>query len=605
MAAVISATERLDKLRGFMREEGVHAYIVPSEDAHQSEYTPDHDARRAFISGFTGSAGMAVVTLDAAALWTDGRYFLQAGEELSEDWQLQKSGLPDTPSMTAWLAEQLSAGQRAAVDPLLVTFGSAATWAKELKAAEVELHPLAGNLIDAVWADAQPAAGSGKLRVHPLKYAGESVVDKLARVREALKDNDCTHLVVTKLDEVAWLLNMRGSDVLYNPVFVSYFILSAEAATLYIDDVKLTDEARAQLEAAGVTTAAYVDVLDGVLAAVGAGGRLWLPTAASWAIHRVVPAEQLKTARSPIQLMKAQKNEAELDGMRAAHVRDCVALVNYFSWLQAALEAGDAELDECSVAAKLEAFRAEQEGFICPSFSTISSTGSNGAIIHYSPHPDSCAKLSIDAMYLCDSGGQYVDGTTDITRTWHFGEPSEHERRCFTRVLQGHIALARAVFPSGTAGTRLDVLARTPLWEDGLEYLHGTGHGVGAVLNVHEGPQGIGTRPRPKEIGMYSGMTITNEPGYYEDGAFGIRIEDVMVVRDSERRHDFKGLGFCELENLTWVPIQRSLVVVDLLTKAELTWLNDYHATCRTKLADRLEGDALAWFMAATEPLER
>lgn len=607
---------------------GVDVYIIPSEDPHMSEYAPASQERRHYISGFTGSAGTALVTKDRALLWTDGRYYLQAEQQLGPAWELMKGDTPGVPDIPEWCTK-LPAGARVGIDPFLHTVGNARKLQTTLERGGQKLVPLfGGNLVDAVWHDA-PAAQAAPLRVHPIKFAGTSVKDKLKHIRSELKESNVDAVLITALDETAWLFNMRGSDVDYNPVFVSYGIVTAKDATLFVDPAKVTEAAAEHLKSSSVRVKPYGAVLDDVRAIAGAGKNLWVdPSQVSFAIAKAFadaaeergtkrpreeegaappPAPKAKAAgvllekKSPVSLPKAIKNEAELAGMREAHLRDAVAICDFLQWIEKEI-AGGAVLKETDVDEQLTARRAAQEGFIELSFPTIAGANGNGAIIHYRAEESTCATVDATSQLLLDSGGQYDCGTTDITRTMHFGTPSDHQKRCFTAVLKGHIALDSVVFPHDTPGLSLDTLARGALWQLGLDYRHGTGHGVGAALNVHEGPHSISKRFHITQ-GMQAGMIVSNEPGYYEDGVFGIRIENLLIARQAETAFQFGGLPYLSFERLTLVPLQRKLMDVQALTPTEVAWVDGYHAEVWEKVHDRLLGAPLEWLRVNTAPL--
>eukprot|EP00899_Mesostigma_viride_P025248 jgi/Mesvir1/5908/Mv00678-RA.2 len=584
VAALRAVMETVDCGQGV---KGVHAYIIPSEDAHQSEYSPGCFARREFISRFTGSAGIAAVTATEACLWTDGRYFLQAAAELPAGWTLMRSGQPGVPDLQDWLAKTLPPGSRVGVDPALHSAGALKEMREVLGRAGSEVVPIPGvNLVDRVWGDARPAVPMTPVRIHPEKYAGRSVADKLADVRKDMREAEAGALIVALLDEVAWLFNLRGGDVPHVPVSLAYAIVELEAVTLFIDERKLGDPVKQHLQANGVTLQPYDGMLPAVYNLGLAGTKLWMdPAKVNAAIFgaavagddmRIAQASVQKkkggapggkgkgkkggegaTAKgfgaakadgkeeeaassvnsakssaepmgvhaypSPVMIYKAMKNEAELEGMRACHIRDGAALAEFWCWLEEEIAAGKTP-SEYLVGEKLKSFREAAGGFLDTSFDTIAGSGANGAVIHYRAQKDTCRNVNADDLFLLDSGGQYEDGTTDITRTVHFGTPTERQKECFTRVLQGHIALDQQVFPEGTPGFALDILARKELWKFGLDYRHGTGHGVGAALGVHEGPQSVSPR-FGNMTGLKAGMIVSNEPGYYEDGQFGIRIE--------------------------------------------------------------------------------
>ncbi|KAJ2774648.1 hypothetical protein IWQ56_000489 [Coemansia nantahalensis] len=612
MATPVDTTGRLKHLRDLMASSqyNVAAYVVPSEDAHQSEYVAECDKRRAFISGFDGSAGCAVITADTAAMFTDGRYFLQAGRQMDGNWTLMKQGLPGVPTWKAFLTKHLPAGSRVGIDATLI----GAAEGEELRAAlkargDGELVAIADNLVDAVWGAERPARPENPVVVHPLQYAGKAHADKIEEVRAATAKQGGEALVVVALDEIAWLFNLRGSDIDYNPVFFAYAVVSKTGATLYVNEAKLTDSVRRHLE--GVAVRPYQAIfgeLRAMSASVGAEKKLLAGPTASWALVQALGADKVMVKQSPITMLKALKNEAEQEGMRQCHIRDGAAMASYFGWLEhQLLHCGqNLRLSEVDVADKLEELRRAQAHCVGLSFDTISGVGPNGAVIHYKPERGSDALLDVAKMYLCDSGGQYLDGTTDVTRTYHFGEPSDWERECFTRVLKGHIALDCAVFPDGTSGFVLDPLARLPLWELGLDYRHGTGHGVGSYLNVHEGPQGVGLRKNYIDAGFRAGMTITNEPGYYEDGNFGIRIENTCLVVKAPTRFDYTGgPGYLTFEPVTMVPIQKKLIKADLFTASERKWLNDYHQRVLERVSPLLEEGSLGleWLKRETAPM--
>ncbi|KAI8071511.1 Creatinase/aminopeptidase [Gongronella butleri] len=605
-----STTSHLAGLRSYMKNDkyNVQAFLVPTEDAHQSEYIADCDKRREWISGFTGSAGFAIVTLEDAYLFTDGRYFLQASKQLDHNWTLMKQGLPGVPSWQEFLVKNLPAGSRIGLDPTLITASDARRLTTQLAANKSTLVPIHENLVDLAWADARPAAPKDAVIVQPVEFSGQAHQDKLKAVQEHLKAHEHGYgIVVSALDEIAWLFNLRGSDIECNPVFMSYALVTENDAILYVNPEKVTQEVREHL-GEHVILKPYGDFLAEVAALKStleqSNQKLISNSKTSLAVEVAAGEANIIEERSLITDLKAIKNEVELKGMRECHIRDGAALVAYFAWLEKQLKAG-VQLDEVDGADRLEQFRAAQDHFVGLSFDTISSTGSNGAIIHYKPEKGECKIIDPSLIYLCDSGGQYKDGTTDVTRTLHFGEPTAYEKRCFTRVLQGHIAVDQAVFPKGTTGYLLDPFARAALWKDGLDFRHGTGHGVGSFLNVHEGPHGIGVRVGYNDTPLAAGMTVTDEPGYYEDGKFGIRIENVLVVREVDTPNNFGDRGYLGFEHVTLVPIGLKLIDVDLLCPDEIKWVNEYHALTREKLSPLLanDADALAWLERETVPI--
>jgi Xaa-Pro aminopeptidase len=619
----VDTSSRLAKLRALMEKHKVQIYIIPSEDSHSSEYIASCDARREFISGFTGSAGCAVVTLDQAALATDGRYFNQAAKQLDSNWTLLKQGLEDVPTWQEWCAEQSSGGKMVGVDPSLLAGSAAKKLAEKIqKSGGSNLLPLDDNLIDAVWKDwsePRPPRPLEPVKVHPEHLAGKSVREKLTDLRKELDKKHSPGFLVSMLDEVAWLLNLRGSDIPYNPVFFSYAMITPTSATLYVDDEKLDASCRSHLEANEVKIRPYTSIIDdarqlhaevtesGRKDGAATAGSFLISNKASWALNRALGGEAtVDEIRSPLADAKAIKTDAEMAGMRACHVRDGAALIEYFAWLENQLVAKKTNLDEVQAADKLEAIRSRHDHFVGLSFPTISSTGPNAAVIHYGPERGNCALINPDRIYLCDSGAQFLDGTTDTTRTLHFGKPTPAEKEAYTLVLKGNIALDMAVFPKGTTGYALDSLARQYLWKFGLDYRHGTGHGVGSYLNVHEGPIGIGTRIQHAEVALAPGNVISNEPGYYEDGNFGIRIENIIMVKETKTKHSFGDKPFLGFEHVTMVPYCQNLIDASLLDDAEKGWLNAYNSEILEKTRDYFKDDALtmAWLVRETQPIE-
>ncbi|KAI9222760.1 putative Xaa-Pro aminopeptidase P [Blastocladiella britannica] len=624
-----NTTDRLAKLRVLLAEHKLDAYIVPSEDAHHSEYIADCDSRRAFISGFTGSAGIAVVTADKAALWTDGRYFLPASQQLDSNWILQKMGLSDTLTKEQWIVAEFAAagktGGRVGLDPVVVAVTPADTLREALTAKGHEMVAVRANLVDAVWGSDRPARPSNPVAVLADSFAGRSSTVKLAEVREWLakpvKDGDkdvAAHaLVLTALDDLAWLFNLRGSDIAFNPVFFAYAVITRDDATLYIDAAKLSPDVLSHLAAGPVNVKPYAAIFDDVAAAamtVAESGRKFIIDGrCNLALVDAIGKNLVHVvARNPVVLTKAVKNPTEVAGFHASHIRDAAALVSYFAWLEDQLVTkGRTDIDEVDGSDYLAAQRAKGDHFMGLSFGTISASGPNGAINHYSPKKGSCRTIDPAAMYLCDSGGQYMDGTTDVTRTIHLkGTPTAFEKLANTRVLQGHVQLALATFPKGTSGYVVDAFARGPLWSSGLDFRHGTGHGVGHFLNVHEGPHSISARPTSLDVALAPGMIVTNEPGYYQDApagdqpAFGTRIENVLVVVEKQTPYNFGGVGHLGFENATVVPYDKSLIEVSLLTPAEIKYVDSYHQECWSKVSPYLAEDSLEWnwLKRATSP---
>ncbi|KAI9689604.1 MAG: hypothetical protein M1822_010256 [Bathelium mastoideum] len=618
----VHTTDRLAHLRKLMKAKDIDVYIVPSEDSHYSEYIAPVDARRGFISGFSGSAGTAVITAEKASLATDGRYFNQAATQLDDNWTLLKQGERDVPTWQEWTADQSEGGKRVGVDPKLITAAEARKLSDKIKKkGGAELKSIPNNLVDEIWGKDQPARPSNKIRVQRLEHSGKKVEEKIEDLRKELEKKKCSGFVLSMLDEIAWLFNLRGSDIPYNPVFFSYALVTSKDIVLYVDKDKVNDEVAKHL-GEKVTIKPYSEVFSDIEAlssstlatkdseptskeSASPKPKFMISNKASWALSQSLGGdENVEESRSPVGDAKAVKNEVELEGMRQCHIRDGAALIEYFAWLEEQVAERRAKLDEFEAASKLEEIRSRHDKFVGLSFPTISSVGPNAAIIHYFPKKGSCATIDTEQVYLCDSGAQYLDGTTDTTRTLHFGQPSELERQSYTLVLKGNIALELAKFPKGTSGFALDALARQHLWAQGLDYRHGTGHGVGSFLNVHEGPIGIGTRVQYSEVQLSVGNVISDEPGYYEDGKFGIRIENVVVVKETQTEHKFGGKPFLGFDHVTLVPMCRNLIDVNLLDETEKRWLNAYHEEVRENTKGFFEKDerSMKWLIRETQP---
>ncbi|KAF4120257.1 hypothetical protein GMORB2_3058, partial [Geosmithia morbida] len=574
---------------------------------------------RQFISGFTGSAGVAVVTSDSAALSTDGRYIIQATKQLDSNWTLLNSALPDVPTWQDWSAEKSAGGKNVAVDASLIASSTAKKLLEKIhKCGGADLIPMEENLVDIVWGDNRPSRPRETVTNLSDTFSGKSVYRKLQDLRRELEKRNSIGFVISMLDEIAWLFNLRGSDVPYNPVFFSYAIVTLESVTLYIDETKLDGAAKAHLAQNNIRIRPYSSILDDALqlqatasrlrqGGNGADNRLLISNKGSWVLQRALGGDDMvDEIRSPIGDAKAIKNEVELEGMRACHVRDGAALIEYFAWLEDQLIAKKAVLDEVQGDDKLTQLRSKHHNFVCLSFPTISSSGPNAAVIHYKPVRGNCSVIDPAQIYLCDSGAQFLDGTTDVTRTLHYGKPTDQEREAYTLVLKGNIALELAVFPKGTTGYALDCLARQYLWKNGLDYRHGTGHGVGSYLNVHEGPIGIGTRAQHAEVALSPGNVISNEPGYYVENGFGIRIENIILVNRRETKYAFGDQPFLGFENVTMVPYCRNLIDINLLTNDEKKWINSYHAQVLERTKNYFLDDplTLSWLQRETQPLE-
>ncbi|KAH8889541.1 Creatinase/aminopeptidase [Thozetella sp. PMI_491] len=616
--APIDTSAQLAKLRALMKERKLDVYIIPSEDSHASEYIADCDARRKFICGFSGSSGTAVVTLDKAAMATDGRYFNQASQQLDSSWQLLKTGLPDVLTWQEWAADEAKDGKTVGVDPTLVSSVIAEKLDSKIKkGGGAGLQPVSENLVDLAWGSGRPPRPTNPIVLLHEKYTGKDTKTKLADLRKELEKKKTRGLVVSELDEIAWLFNLRGSDIDFNPVFFSYAVVTADSASFYVDESKLGADCKSYLAENNVVVKPY-DALFNDAASLAASAqqkgessqaaeKFTISKKASWALKLALGGEKLvEEMRSPVEDAKAAKNDVEQEGARQCHIRDGAALIQYFAWLEDQLVNKKATLSEAEAADKLEELRSQKDLFKGLSFPTISSTGPNAAVIHYKPEHGTCATIDPNAIYLCDSGAQYLDGTTDTTRTLHFGTPTAAEKKANTLVLKGNIALDMAVFPKGTTGYSIDSLARQFLWQEGLDYRHGTGHGVGSYLNVHEGPVGIGTRKAYADVSLSPGNLVSIEPGYYEDGVFGIRIENMAIVREVKTNHTFGDKAYLGFEHVTMVPFCRSLIDIDLLTQKEKDWLNAYSADILNKMEGFFKDDevTLAWLKKETQPFE-
>ena len=586
--------QRLSDLREVMRREHLAAFIFPSTDPHQGEYVPDHWKGREFISGFNGSAGTAVVTMTSAALWTDSRYFIAAEEQLKgTEYQLMKLKIEGTPTIAEWIGRECSAGAEVGIDGWCSS-------ANEVKALIADLRKEGGitlrtNLdpLRFIWLD-RPSIPENPVEIYPLEYAGESTHDKMARIRQALREKHADGMLMSALDDIAWTLNLRGSDVHCNPVFVSYLLVSTKEATLYINNVKLSSEVLAYLKTEGVGVAPYEDVNKG-LKEYFEYNILLDPDEVNYTLYKLVTREIVEE-ESPVKRMKTVKNEREIAGFRSAMLRDGIAMVQFLKWLSEYSEYS--ECSEISVSKKLEALRAEQPLYRGLSFDTIAGYQAHGAIVHYEATPETDIPLKPEGFLLLDSGAQYLDGTTDITRTIALGPLTEEQKRVYTLVLKGHIQIELCKFPSGASGTQIDILAREALWREGLNYLHGTGHGVGSYLNVHEGPHQF--RMEWKPAPLVAGMTVTDEPGIYLAGKFGVRIENTLLIT-SYKQTEFG--QFLQFESLTLCPIDTSPIIPEMLLPEEIDWLNAYHQRVFETLSPHLSSDESVWLRNACAPL--
>lgn len=590
--------QRLEALREVMRRENLDAFIFPSTDPHNSEYVPDRWKGREWISGFNGSAGTAVVTMHSAALWTDSRYFLAAADQLSgTEFQLMKLKIEGTPTISEWLGSELRevSSAQVGVDGMCNSAANVEVLVSDLRreggiTVRTNLDPL-----DIVWTD-RPQIPASKVEIQPVELAGETVASKLTRIRKALRDLHADGMLMSALDDVAWTLNLRGTDVHCTPVFVSYLLISTTSATLYINKEKLTPEVEAHLESQGVKMADYDDVRKGIKE-YAEYNILLDPNETNYSLSRLVDVQEVIRHKSPIPAMKAIKNEAEIRGYRSAMLKDGIALVKFLRWLKPAVEAGGQT--EISIDKKLTSLRAEQPLFRDISFDTIAGYGAHGAIVHYEATPETDIPLEPHGLLLLDSGAQYQDGTTDITRTIALGPVSDYEKHIYTLVLKGHIQLEICKFPSGASGTQMDILAREAMWREGLNYLHGTGHGVGSYLSVHEGPHQFRLEWMPAPF--LENMTVTDEPGIYLAGQFGVRIENTLLISHYK---DTEFGKFLQFESLTLCPIDTTPVVKEELLPEEVAWLNEYHQHVYDMLAPHLddEGDK-EWLRKATMPI--
>ena len=593
-----SIDERISALREELRREHISAFIFPSTDPHNSEYTADHWKGREWISGFSGSAGTAVVTLKSAALWTDSRYFIAAADQLKgTEFQLMKQKIEGTPTIAEWLGGELSS-----MDDLEVGIDGMNSSASLVEELTQELRRQGGitlrtnfDPLQRIWTQ-RPAIPMLPVVPQPIDYTGEDTRSKLTRIRRALREKHADGMLMAALDDIAWTLNLRGSDVHCCPVFVSFMLITTQTAKLFVHDGKLTQEAQQSLQRAGVTVAPYTGVGE-ALAHYPEYNILADPDEVSYALMKAIRAQEIVREPSPVPALKAIKTEAEQQGFRSAMLRDGIALVKFLRWLKPAVETGGQT--EMSIDEKLTALRTEQPLYRGLSFDTIAAYQAHGAIVHYEATPATNAPLRPEGLLLLDSGAQYQDGTTDITRTIALGPVTEEQRRIYTLVLKGHIQLQLLRFPDGASGTQLDAIARRDLWGEGLNFLHGTGHGVGSYLNVHEGPHQIRMEYRPAPL--HVGMTVTDEPGVYLEGKFGVRIENTLLIQP----YIETGFGrFLRFETLTLCPIDKTPILPELLTREEIGWLDDYHETVYQKISPHLDETERIWLREATAPLE-
>lgn len=589
---------RLARLRELMKREHLSAFIFPSTDAHQSEYVADHWRGREWISGFNGSAGTAVVTMKSAALWTDSRYFLAAEEQLEgTEYQLMRLKMEGTPTIAEWLGKELQDVQSPEVglDGMVNSYN----FVKDLS---YSLRKLGGitlrtNLdpLEQIWEN-RPSLPANPVEIQPLEYAGETLASKVIRIRKSLRELHADGMLVSALDDIAWTLNLRGTDVHCNPVFVSYLLIESDKVSLFVDDNKLSPEVKLYLQDNQVSLYNYNKV-EKCLKSYSEYNILLDGDETSYYLWKTVKCQEIVAAASPIPAMKAVKNEAEIEGYRSAMLKDGVAMVKFLKWLKPAVEAGGQT--EISIDEKLTSLRAEQKLFRDISFDTIAGYAQHGAIVHYEATPETDVVLKPEGLILIDSGAQYQDGTTDITRTIALGPVSEEMKHIYTLVLKAHIQLELVKFPDGASGTQLDAVGRECMWREGYNFLHGTGHGVGSYLCVHEGPHQIRMEWMPTPL--RAGMTLTDEPGLYLAGKFGVRIENTVLISDYMSTEFGK---FLQIEPLTLCPIDTTPIDVDMLLPEEIDWLNAYHHSVYEKLSPFLDEEEKIWLENATKPIK-
>ena len=598
----MNVDDRLNALRRLMKERNLAAYVIPTDDFHSSEYVGEYFKAREYMSGFTGSAGTLIILPERAALWTDGRYFIQAADQMKDSSvTLMRAGQPCVPEIAEYLRDQLDEQSVIGFDGRTVTEGFVRKIAKETDSKQITFDG-SEDLVDLIWQNRPPISTEPVWELD-VKYTGRSRQEKLSDVRAKMREQKADILLLTALDEIAWLTNMRGNDVLYTPVFLAYMILTSNRAQLFVHEQILPGEIRKKLERDGITVERY-DAIEQELSGIADGKKVWIDSGSvNYRLMNSLPDGVEKLDRSsPVALMKAVKTSQEKENMRAAHVKDGVAVTRFMRWLKTSV--GHEKITEISAAKKLETFRAQAEGYLGPSFESIIAYGAHGAIVHYEPTEETDAEIVSGSFCLADTGGHYREGTTDITRTFALGEVTEEEKRYYTTVLRGHLALGAAKFMHGVCGQNLDVLAREPLWESGMDYNHGTGHGVGFILNVHEGPQRFHWHisQQIQSVPLEEGMVISNEPGIYLEGRFGIRHENLVLCRKGEKNEYGQ---FMYLEPLTMVPYDRDAILPELMTDRELQWLNDYHRKVCETLTPYFEGEELEWLREVTAGLKR
>lgn len=589
--------DKINKLREKMLEKGMDAYIIPSSDPHMSEYVAPRWESRKWLSGFTGSAGTLVVTRQKSGLWTDGRYYIQAEKQLEGTGiELYKAGMPGVPDYIEWLKEQLPENSCVGICGEVFSVSKVREMEKELSEKGMSINK-EFDLVDEIW-EGRPPVPQQPVFVHDVAFAGKTIAQKLHMVREEMAKKGVNYYLICSLDDVAWLYNIRGSDIAYNPVAIAYALVSLNQAWLFIDRSKVPQDVACMLEENGVIVDDYEKIYEYLAELKEGDAILFDPAATNSRLYDTMAKECKKVEdMSIVARLKAVKNEVEIDNLKKAHVRDGVAMVKFLYWLEQNL--GREEITEITVAEKLEEFRRQQEDFVGPSFATIAAYKDHAAMMHYQATPETCYTIEREGFLLIDSGGQYLGGTTDITRTIVLGPITDRQKRDFTLVLKGHINLARARFLYGTTGSNIDILARLPLWEQGIDYKCGTGHGVGYFLNVHEGPQRMSQIPN--NVKLEKGMILTNEPGVYIEGQYGIRIEnEMLVVEDGETEFG----KFLRFEPITYCPIDLNGVDPGLLNEEEKRWLNEYHAIVYELLSPLLEEKEREWLKVKIRPVE-
>lgn len=590
-------SQRLSLLREAMQKNNISAVIISGTDPHASEYIPEYWKEREWISGFNGSAGTAVVALDHAGLWTDSRYFLQADEQLKDTgFSLMKQGLPDTPEITAWLSKELKAGEKVGINPQMVSVNMYAQIKNELSIYGIDLFPI--DLLASVWTE-RPGLPDSPVFIHDVKYTGKTAQQKLSELRQRMKSLHSNVFILSALDDIAWLFNIRGNDVNYNPVTIAYAMVDEKQAILFIDAKKITPEVRSYLNTQNVTIAPYEEIYKAIEQISTPQNVLIDGAKLNQLLFEHIPAGCIiRKSMSPVFRLKSIKNETEIAGIRQAMIKDGIALVQFLKWLEEEVSVN--KLTELSITEKLHEYRAGQPLFFGDSFNTIAGYAAHGAIVHYAATPESDLVLRQDNLLLLDSGGQYLDGTTDITRTIALGAPTPQQKKDYTLVLKGHINLATAVFPTGTRGSQLDILARKALWDNNINYGHGTGHGIGFFLNVHEGPQNIRMDENP--IAFEPGMVTSNEPGLYRTNEYGIRIENLILTIPAQKTEFGEFLTF---ETLTLCPIDTTLIETELLSEWEVEWLNNYHKRVYDTLSVHLSSAEKKWLLEKCSPVKK